>query len=552
MAENIRIVFRYRNLVAETVSEHLKLIEKFGYCWWGWWKKPREDARQSVWDEIECAVEENRETTIGLFDSGSGEVFTAALAAVLRPADVHANSVPQLEKGEKEKVPDYYADSPFSRAWLKLTSVSTTPLAFFKKYAFSAPPPLPGVAARYLDRLTGKLVIDADELRAMDTTIWRVEQAKADASDERFLAPGLRVYEPVSTTPLPLTGNKILHITDLHYDKRPPSETGHYWGHSTRKDLAIEIGRAVTSMARDIGLVVVTGDLTFIGAEEEFDQARHGMNSLMGTLGLGGDEVVVCPGNHDIRWAKDPGETYDRAVEPDAAPDEATAAYRKFYRDLLGHEPNRDLSMGRRYVLPCGMVVDICALNSSSLATGKGYLAGMGRVGDTVFDEVQQQLGWEAYPNSPSLRVVALHHHVTQAEDVEDPDEYKTGFGLAIDAKRTLREAARSGVQLVMHGHRHRAFFWREGVYELPENMSALHNLGMVSVLGGGSAGAAALPDTKNTFNVITVESDRVVVQLYQSKNGSAFKPITTWSAPLSLIEGRLTLGDWSPAGDGA
>ena len=113
--------------------------------------------------------------------------------------------------------------------------------------------------------------------------------------------------------------------------------------------------------------------------------------------------------------------------------------------------------MGRRFVFSNGAVVDICALNSSSLEQGKNYLAGMGRIESHAFDKVSGELGWNRPAKSLALRVLVVHHHVTATEDLENPAEFHKGFGMAIDAKQTLRAAAKAGVQLVLHGHRHRA-----------------------------------------------------------------------------------------------
>jgi len=68
-----------------------------------------------------------------------------------------------------------------------------------------------------------------------------------------------------------------------------------------------------------------------------------------------------------------------------------------------------------------------------------------------------------------ALRVLALHHHLTLTEDLEPAKGYGAGFGIAVDAPRIMRLAARYGVQLALHGHKHRVFMWRSKVYKLPE-----------------------------------------------------------------------------------
>jgi len=71
----IRFLFRYRDLVAKTLDEHRAVLQANPAkgCWWGWWKRPHEDARQEVWDAIRAAIVASPQgrTRIGLFDSGA-------------------------------------------------------------------------------------------------------------------------------------------------------------------------------------------------------------------------------------------------------------------------------------------------------------------------------------------------------------------------------------------------------------------------------------------------------------------------------------------------
>src|SRR5271157_4663996 len=67
----IRVLFRYRNMNADTLEEHKKIIKDKKACWWGWWKRPREPRRFEVWNYLEDELKKHDEVMVGLFDSGA-------------------------------------------------------------------------------------------------------------------------------------------------------------------------------------------------------------------------------------------------------------------------------------------------------------------------------------------------------------------------------------------------------------------------------------------------------------------------------------------------
>jgi len=206
-------------------------------------------------------------------------------------------------------------------------------------------------------------------------------------------------------------------LSDLHFAKARRGE--HVWWYpgeakKNNSSLADVVGRATRDS--NIGIVIISGDFTFAASHDEFDEAYKSINAILGTLGLGPDNLVVIPGNHDIAWTRAKGDAYDPSLRVDTAPEEAKKAYANFYRRLMKHEANEDFSMGRRFLLPGGVVVEVCALNSSSLEQGEKYLAGMGMVRPNVFDDVREQLGWNESEPSLAFRVLVLHHHLGSAQ----------------------------------------------------------------------------------------------------------------------------------------
>jgi 3',5'-cyclic AMP phosphodiesterase CpdA len=297
-----------------------------------------------------------------------------------------------------------------------------------------------------------------------------------------------------------------------------------------------------------IGAVIATGDFSFVGTADEFAEAHTGLSKLTGRLDIAQDQFVLVPGNHDIQWSKK--ETYEDGADVELAPEEASKNYREFYSTFYRHDSNATMSMGRRLVLPIGLVLDVCGLNSSSLATGKNFLAGMGRIDEYAFETVATSLGWKD-KSTLTFRLLAIHHHLVHTEDLESPDGYGKGFGIAVDAARIQRKAANFGVHLALHGHRHRAFLWRSGVYRLPERAEQSWSLGDVSVVGGGSAGSTDVESNFNYFSVLEFSTMGLAVHMYRSQNGGSFDLFHTAFARFGLLadSGQLTLGDWETQG---
>jgi 3',5'-cyclic AMP phosphodiesterase CpdA len=543
---DIQVLFRFRDLIADTLTEHRKVIEEHKACWWGWWKRPHEDPHHALWADLKKATSSGKPVTVGLFHSGTGQVHFAEVQDVIGPGS--ADERVRVPEGEENLIPDYYRKSPFSRAWLRITKIGTEPIQFFGDYSFASVPQIPNYSAAVLKSLQNKVIVDAQELRSMDATIWEVRRKVSGDSTQTVLLTTRSIGKAISREPIETQSNVVVHISDPHF-----AMGDHRGVHVWRLESEQDSGRATLAEAianaldgRRIGLVVVTGDFTFTGAEREYAEAATFLQRLAGIWSLDMDRFVIIPGNHDIQWAKGVEEKYDEGAVVDLAPEEAQVQYRRFYRGLFGHDLTAWFAMGRRFVLPCGLALEICGVNSSSLEQGKNFLAGMGRVQENSFVGVANELGWKQAA-SLSLRVLALHHHLALTDNLEEASSYSRGFGIAIDAPRIQRLAAQRGVQLVLHGHKHRAFIWRSGVYELPEHAQTSWRLGDLSIVGGGSAGSRETEGKKNYFNVFEAGSDGLTLEIFRAEAAGAFDGIQSWKAGFTLDKdpSRLNLGDW-------
>ena len=368
-------------------------------------------------------------------------------------------------------------------------------------------------------------------------------------SSERFFTATPSQDDPVSARPVVCPGEWLLHLSDPHY-AIGKFRGEHQWRLESEEasaplTMVDAINEALTRGDRTIGAVLVTGDLTYIASHDEFEAARMALFKLVnGLLGLEMEHLVIVPGNHDIAWTRT--DSYDYGAAVNVAPDEATANYREFFRHLYSFSASEHLSMARRFIFPGGNLIDIVGVNSSSLEQGQSFLAGMGRVQEAGYREAAGTLSWQKR-NALGLRILALHHHLALTEDLESPDEYGTGFGIAIDSPRVQRMAASDGVHIAVHGHKHRAFVWRTEAYQLPEYSNERWELGAFNIVGGGSCGSRSTDGQRNFFNLIRVSGLGVDLEMYRSQRGGSFERFMTWRADLTVAPSNesLMIGPW-------
>lgn len=163
--QDFRYLFRYRDLVADTLPEHRAIAQDVGYCWWGWWKRPNEPAHTNVWDALKQLTSDGSKVRVGLFHSGTGEVHVATVGDVIVPIEDEYENLKPLSPppDELEAIPTYYRQSSHSRAWLRIETFSESPIDFFTKYSFEESPALAGYSKSQLMRLENKRILDADE-----------------------------------------------------------------------------------------------------------------------------------------------------------------------------------------------------------------------------------------------------------------------------------------------------------------------------------------------------------------------------------------------------
>ncbi|MGF1581926.1 MAG: metallophosphoesterase family protein [Gemmataceae bacterium] len=247
---------------------------------------------------------------------------------------------------------------------------------------------------------------------------------------------------------------KLFHISDLHFGEV----------------YVPKVGQAVRRLANrlDLDVIVASGDFTQHAREEEFVAAREFLASLPDV------PLVVTPGNHDIppRWQ------FRDFWTP-------FALYRKHIHTELDYAVSLE-------------DIQIVSLNSTSWLGS--LVPGRLTSQQLRFCESRFQDG-----TPEQVRVVVIHHHIAPAPGWN-------GGGEMGNAKRTLQHLTDLKVDMILAGHKHRAYIGNSLDFYSGDRS---HGITFVQCGTTTSRRGRGAEREKNTLNVITVDEDILAVTHY-------------------------------------
>lgn len=515
------MVLRFRDLIADTIPEHVDIIEDRDYVWWGWWNKPNEYIPRRTWANFRETIETQGELKVLLADSGSQQIYEATLVEICASETERPIATPA-----PDATPIYYHAREY-KAWFRFTSINEIDANDIREFSYDEVEEF--LEDPYAPSFQDKRVHSIEEmLHRRHRTIYFVQPYQPGHGDKLIeLGPPV-VTSNFGVEPILCPSRRILHLSDLHFS---PTEHGFSLGDDgpdrvggRRQPLASHIIEDFRQEydGRFPGIVVISGDLTWTGAAEEYDLAYEFVRDLRSGFGLDPKQMVVVPGNHDIRWAPD-GEGYARDRRVTAPGDEAEANYRRFYKRLFGVAPSEYLAMGRRYVLSNFVSIDIVGVNSVRLETRE--FAGYGYVSLAQLNTCSQEMKWEqADRQQADYRWLVLHHHLVPVTPQEEIDTYNRVYSLTLDAGQIGYRTIELGVDLALHGHMHQPFFG--GLSRTARESRKESVARVMGVHGAGSCGVARRHTGaigKNSYSVIEPSKDsiRIVIRSWGEANDS-------------------------------
>jgi len=160
--ETLLLVFRdLVTLSHQTIGLHNEIIREYGYCWWGWWKKPIEDVPTDLFERI--LAEGGK--TIYLLDCGNYLFYRAHLTGVKIAPSEEGSPTPELER-----TPSYYTHLRLV-VWLKFASIQAIDEKVIKQFKYAS---FPTWRSHAYDHYKGKTVSGAEEIDEMRVTLWHL------------------------------------------------------------------------------------------------------------------------------------------------------------------------------------------------------------------------------------------------------------------------------------------------------------------------------------------------------------------------------------------
>ena len=222
--------------------------------------------------------------------------------------------------------------------------------------------------------------------------------------------------------------------------------------------------------SRSFDHLALTGDLCNVALDSEWQAALRWIQAT----GLSAEQLTVIPGNHD-------------AYVPEVVE-------QRTFETLFGRYQTAELRVGEAtypFVRLRGEVALVCA----STAVPTGDLGAWGRMGAEQLGRLESLL---TSPEVKSRRRILLIHHPPQIN--------RPGEGLNLRDREDLQALlARTGADLVLHGHDHRDF-WKD----LPGPGGA-----RIPVVGVGSASYAGGLKKRSRYRIFELYGAAIIAVTY-------------------------------------
>lgn len=484
------LIMRFSNLgVVNAIKSHEQIIKDKGYTWAGWWAKPEE---QLPIDAIKKLNEIAAISPITVFLLNSEE--KAVYPTLVNQFAFSEHEGERIPSPNQEDTPMYYASDKFL-LWLRMINISQPSYhsSVINQYAYEDFDQFKTVDESIYHYYDNTIVESIDKLASQRRTLILLRDRKStdksiDSADEVRRVPKQNFTDRYSVT----DSNSILLLSDLHFS----DQQGNFYFQecsTTQNYSKKKLSQAIDELTKQqqFASIFCAGDLAHHSAAEGFQRAEEFLFSVMNNHKVDKENIIIVPGNHDIKFADEEGS------EIVYAEDYSKKEYMNLYKRIYGIMPNRFLAIGRKFLLGNRLPIEVVGLNSNCLQQAKGHFTGMGFVGNEQLALVEKEMGWRNNPKSSyAYRILVLHHHLYPVELIEEPLKNHM-YSICLDAGLISSFAVRNKIDLIIHGHKHKKHFIQIGGINGK-------NLSSFALLGLGSASSTDLAmDERNSIGIL-------------------------------------------------
>ena len=507
-----RLILRFRDLgipSGATVERHNAIAEQRGYVWWGWWNKTGEQVPTQTLTALRDKARALGGLPLVLYDSGQNLVYEA----MCRDIEWRPDLTRMLSPNQRH-TPAYYKKQDLL-IWFRLERIKPIESAVLRNLTYVRVDEFFESGESRYGRFYEKRVYSPAELQDQNRTIWFVRAAQPE--DQDYLVALLDGSTAPSPNYAPLYAQShskdLLWVSDLHFSNK--NEHAFPLASVTngrRMSLSDRLHERLKSRDQKVGGLVITGDLTYRAARDEYGQVSDFLEQVLAWSGLNRDQLLVVPGNHDLTFSKDPSKKHAPVATTLTG---AKAAYKAFYAETFRQAPSEFLSMGRRLLLH-DIPVEIIGLNSSALQQTRERFQGHGFLGDAQLSEAADEMGWGSEEDRVALRIVALHHHVVPVTFMEEP-KIAESYSVVLDAEAFMRWLVKHRVDLVIHGHQHQPGAIRLAKpINLKDPQAGSWEFGVLAMGSSGVVIKETVETHDNTYAHLTVDPTGITVVMHK------------------------------------
>ena len=275
---------------------------------------------------------------------------------------------------------------------------------------------------------------------------------------------------------------RIIHLSDIHFGEFHRFTSS---GATTRLE-RLTGGSLLESIADDIqsigatpDLIVISGDLTSTGNQDEFKEIETFLSEICKRFDLDPTRFLIVPGNHDVLWGR----------ESDAASNGDYLTFSSRFFKL----PVQEME------LPSYKFEDIFFIGLDTTKLLSQNYGGLGVVGEEQLRAATKKV-LEA--SDAQIKFLVLHHHLLPVSWVESGPIERIK-SMTLDAPTILAWAQSHGFTGIIHGHQHQHFI---STFHLADRKGV-----PFIITGGASVGSTELPpQTRNGYQWIEIQKRHI------------------------------------------